>query len=219
MSFDERELVPLAKSRFSISATESPRDAASSATPAPVIPPPITATSNTSPRIRSRFAARVRSDNSCGLRFPLIESTLEQRSRASNGEPCGAWRLSAKQGTMLRDMAGPLEGIRVVDFGRFIAGPYCAMLLADLGADVIRIERRQGGEDRYIGPVVETGEGGLFLNLNRNKRGITLDPSHRSSSEIIRRLILSADIAVVNLPLEIMKKLGLDYDTLRAIKE
>ena len=116
-------------------------------------------------------------------------------------------------------MPGPLEGIRVVDFGRFIAGPYCAMLLADMGADVIRVERRQGGEDRYVGPVVETGEGGLFLNLNRNKRGITLDPSHPSSAEIIRRLILGADIAVVNLPLEIMRKLGLDYDSLRAIKE
>ncbi len=116
-------------------------------------------------------------------------------------------------------MPGPLEGIRVVDFGRFIAGPYCAMLLADMGADVIRVERREGGEDRYVGPVVETGEGGLFLNMNRNKRGITLDPAHPRSAEIIRRLIQSSDIAVVNLPLEIMKKLGLDYDSLRAIKE
>src|SRR4026209_1417138 len=116
-------------------------------------------------------------------------------------------------------MPGPLEGIRVVDFGRFIAGPYCAMLLGDMGADVIRVERRQGGEDRYVGPVAETGEGGLFLNLNRNKRGITLDPSHQSSAEIIRRLILRADIAVVNLPLEIMKKLGLDYESLTSIKE
>jgi crotonobetainyl-CoA:carnitine CoA-transferase CaiB-like acyl-CoA transferase len=116
-------------------------------------------------------------------------------------------------------MPGPLEGIRVVDFGRFIAGPYCAMLLADMGADVIRVERRQGGEDRYVGPVVETGEGGLFLNMNRNKRGITLDPSHPQGAEVIRRLIQRADIAVVNLPLEIMKKLGLDYDSVRAIKE
>src|SRR5258706_4643097 len=116
-------------------------------------------------------------------------------------------------------MPGPLEGIRVVDFGRFIAAPYCAMLLANMGDDVIRIERRQGGEDRYVGPVVETGEGGLFLNMNRNKRGVTLDPAHPASAEIIRRLIRSADIAVVNLPFEIMKKLGLDYDSLRAIKE
>jgi crotonobetainyl-CoA:carnitine CoA-transferase CaiB-like acyl-CoA transferase len=116
-------------------------------------------------------------------------------------------------------MPGPLEGIRVIDFGRFIAGPYCAMLLADMGADVIRVERREGGEDRYVGPVVESGEGGLFLNMNRNKRGMTLDPSNPRSAEIIRRLISSADIAVVNLPLEVMKKLGLDYDSLKAIKE
>jgi crotonobetainyl-CoA:carnitine CoA-transferase CaiB-like acyl-CoA transferase len=68
----------------------------------------------------------------------------------------------------------PLTGVRVIDFGRFIAAPYCAMLMADFGADVIRVERRGGGEDRYVGPIAESGEGGLFLNLNRNKRGITL---------------------------------------------
>ncbi len=75
-------------------------------------------------------------------------------------------------------MAAPLAGVRVIDFGRYIAGPYCAMLLADMGAEVIRVERRDGGEDRYLGPVTETGEGGLFLGLNRNKKGITLDPMH-----------------------------------------
>jgi len=115
-------------------------------------------------------------------------------------------------------VAGPLDGIRVIDFGRFIAGPYCAVLLADMGADVIRVERREGGEDRYVGPVVESGEGGLFLNVNRRKRGITVDFAHPDSREIIRRLILSADIVTVNLPLDVMKKLGLDYESLREIK-
>ena len=115
-------------------------------------------------------------------------------------------------------MAGPLEGIRVIDFGRFIAGPYCAMLLADFGADVIRVERREGGEDRKLGPVTESGEGGLFLNVNRNKRGITLDLGSPRASEVIRRLVVSADIVVVNLPVAVMKKLGLDYDSLRTIK-
>src|SRR5437588_5805995 len=119
---------------------------------------------------------------------------------------------------MLREMAGPLQGIRVIDFGRFIAGPYCAMLLADFGADVIRVERREGGEDRKLGPVTESGEGGLFLNVNRNKRGITLDLGSSRASEVIGRLVFTADIVVVNLPLEVMKKLGLDYDSLRAIK-
>src|ERR1051325_11216217 len=85
-------------------------------------------------------------------------------------------------------MAAPLAGIRVIDFGRYIAGPYCGTLLADMGAEVIRVERRDGGEDRYLGPVTETGEGGLFLALNRNKKGITLDPMHPESANIKRRL-------------------------------
>ncbi|MFL6277702.1 MAG: CaiB/BaiF CoA transferase family protein [Blastocatellia bacterium] len=126
---------------------------------------------------------------------------------------------------MLRDtpqrinMPGLLEGIRVIDFGRFIAAPYCAMLLADFGADVIRVERREGGEDRRLGPVTGSGEGGLFLNLNRNKRGMTLDLAHPIAEEIIRRLVHSADIVIVNLPIGVMRKLKLDYDDLRQIKE
>jgi len=115
-------------------------------------------------------------------------------------------------------VALPLTGVRVIDFGRFIAAPYCSMLLADFGADVIRVERREGGEDRYVGPIAESGEGGLYLNLNRNKRGITLDLSHPDGAEIVRRLIRSADIAVVNLPIDLMKSLRLDYDSLRRIK-
>ncbi len=116
-------------------------------------------------------------------------------------------------------MPGLLDGIRVIDFGRFIAAPYCAMLLADFGADVIRVERREGGEDRRLGPVTESGEGGLFLNLNRNKRGITLDLAHPKAEAIIHRLVHSADLVVVNLPLAVMQRLRLDYDSLRRIKE
>jgi crotonobetainyl-CoA:carnitine CoA-transferase CaiB-like acyl-CoA transferase len=116
-------------------------------------------------------------------------------------------------------MAGPLEGIRVIDFGRFIAGPYCAMMLADFGAEVIRVERREGAEDRTVGPVTESGEGGLFLTVNRNKRGITLDPAHALAGRIISRLVETADVVIVNLPLDVMRKLRLDYDSLRAIKD
>ena len=112
----------------------------------------------------------------------------------------------------------PLTGVRVIDFGRFIAAPYCAMLMADFGADVIRVERRGGGEDRYVGPIAESGEGGLFLNLNRNKRGITLDLAHPDGAEITNRLVKSADIVIVNLPIDVMKKLRLDYDSLRRVK-
>ncbi len=108
----------------------------------------------------------------------------------------------------------PLAGIRVLDFGRFIAGPYCAALLADFGAEVIRIERREGGEDRFLAPITEHGEGPMFVNLNRNKKGITLDPAHPESREIKRRLIAEADVIVANLPLDVLQKLELDYDSL-----
>jgi len=112
----------------------------------------------------------------------------------------------------------PLAGIRVVDFGRFIAAPYCGMLLADMGADCVRVERREGGEDRRVGPVTTSGAGGLFLNLNRNKRGMTLDLGHVRSREILEPLVRWADIAIVNLPLATMKNLGLDYASLCRLK-
>jgi crotonobetainyl-CoA:carnitine CoA-transferase CaiB-like acyl-CoA transferase len=112
----------------------------------------------------------------------------------------------------------PLSGIRVIDFGRFIAGPYCAMLLADMGADVIRVDRRQGSEDRYIAAITESGEGGGFLSLNRNKRNLTLDTSKPESAEIIRRLVKGADVVVANLPNNVLKSMRLDYDSLKATK-
>jgi crotonobetainyl-CoA:carnitine CoA-transferase CaiB-like acyl-CoA transferase len=114
--------------------------------------------------------------------------------------------------------SGPLAGIRVIDFGRFIAGPYCGMLLADMGADVIRVDRRLGSEDRYPGPITESGEGGAFLSLNRNKRSLTLDTARPGSAEIIRRLVRRADVVLANLPIGVMLKMGLDYDSLRALK-
>ncbi|MCI0390559.1 MAG: CoA transferase [Acidobacteria bacterium] len=119
-------------------------------------------------------------------------------------------------------MISPLSGIRVLDFGRFIAGPYCAMLLSDFGAEVIRIERREGGEDRYVAPITDPvnglGEGPMFIGLNRNKKSVTLDPAHPDSREIKRRLVASADVVVANLPAPVLRKLELDYDSLKAIK-
>ena len=93
-----------------------------------------------------------------------------------------------------------LTGIRVLDFGRFIAGPYCAALLGDLGADVIRVERVEGGEDRYMPPVTETGEGGLYLQMNRNKRCLTLDLASDAGRRIVHQLVETADVVVANLP-------------------
>jgi len=112
---------------------------------------------------------------------------------------------------------GVLAGIRVLDFGRYIAGPHCAALLGDLGADVIRIERPGGGEDRGVAPVTEAGDGGTFLQCNRNKRGITLSPGTAAGREVVRRLVAGADVVVANLPRAGLVALGLDYPTLSAI--
>ncbi len=114
---------------------------------------------------------------------------------------------------------GALAGIRVIDFGRFIAGPYCGMLLADMGADVVRVDRRKGSEDRYTGPVTSGGEGGGFLSLNRNKRSLTLDTSKPESAGIIQRLVRGADVVLANLPIAVLKKMGLDYESLRALNK
>src|SRR3954454_335169 len=113
---------------------------------------------------------------------------------------------------------GVLEGVRVIDFGRYVAGPYCACLLADLGADVVRVERVNGGEDRFVGPVAADGSGALFLQVNRNKRGMTLDPATDEGREVVRRLVATADVVVANLPEPTLVSLGLDYDSLRAVK-
>jgi len=92
------------------------------------------------------------------------------------------------------------------------------MLLADMGADVIRVDRRQGSEDRYLAPISKSGDGATFVSLNRNKRSLTLDTSKAQSAEIIRRLVKHADVVVANLPIDVLKKMALDYDSLRALR-
>jgi crotonobetainyl-CoA:carnitine CoA-transferase CaiB-like acyl-CoA transferase len=111
-----------------------------------------------------------------------------------------------------------LNGIRVLDFGRYVAGPYCATLLADFGADVIRIDRIGGSEDRTIAPATEHGEGALFLQINRNKRSLTLDTRKKEGQEIVRRLVESADIVVSNVPAKALQASGIDFESLKAIK-
>ena len=111
-----------------------------------------------------------------------------------------------------------LAGVRVLDFGRYIAGPYCAALLADFGADVIRVERRGGGEDRWVAPVGQDGAGGVYLVMNRNKRAMTLDPACPEGREIVRRLVATADVVVANLPPEVLRALALDLESLRRVK-
>ncbi|MBI3770817.1 MAG: CoA transferase [Deltaproteobacteria bacterium] len=115
-------------------------------------------------------------------------------------------------------MPGVLDGVRVLDFGRYIAGPFCAALLADLGAEVIRVERIGGGEDRGVIPVGAEGDGSLYLQTNRNKLGMTLDPAAPEGRGVVRRLVAWADVVVANLPPATLRALGLDYASLAAIK-
>src|ERR1700709_766615 len=111
-----------------------------------------------------------------------------------------------------------LDKIRVLDFGRFVAAPSCAAVLADLGAEVIRIERREGGEDRWLGPVAAGGEGGMFLQKNRNKLSMTLEPRTADGASIARKLIATADVIITNLPGTTLTQLGLRYEDVKRIK-
>src|SRR5689334_827747 len=110
-----------------------------------------------------------------------------------------------------------LAGIRVIDFSRVLAGPYCTMLLADLGADVIKVENPDGGDDtRRWGPPWLDGESAYFLSINRNKRSLALNLKHPRGIEIAHQLIAQADVLVENFKVGGMAQLGLGYETLHA---
>jgi crotonobetainyl-CoA:carnitine CoA-transferase CaiB-like acyl-CoA transferase len=115
-------------------------------------------------------------------------------------------------------MTQALKGIRVLDFGRYIAGPFCGALLADMGAEVIRIEKVDGSEDRYLAPISEGGEGGAFMQLARNKRGLTLNPMKPEGREIVKKLVAKTDVVIANLPPDTLKTMGLDYESLKKVK-
>jgi len=115
-----------------------------------------------------------------------------------------------------------LKRVRVLDFGRYIAGPFCGALLGDLGADVIRIEKVAGSEDRFTTPVNPgnpAGEvGANFLHLNRNKRGLTFNPKKSGADKILKRLIKTSDVVIANLPQAGLKDIGIDYESLCSMK-
>jgi crotonobetainyl-CoA:carnitine CoA-transferase CaiB-like acyl-CoA transferase len=112
---------------------------------------------------------------------------------------------------------GVLSGIRVLDFGRFIAGPFCGALLADHGADVIRVDKVGGSEDRCILPLAASGEGGLYMQVNRGKRSLSLDPGTAEGREIVRRLIGRSDVVIANMPAATLQSMGLDHASVSAI--
>jgi crotonobetainyl-CoA:carnitine CoA-transferase CaiB-like acyl-CoA transferase len=111
----------------------------------------------------------------------------------------------------------PLAGIRVIEVGNYMAGPFCGMQLADLGAEVIKLEHPVGGDQvRASAPLIE-GEGSAFMRLNRNKRSVALDLKSLSGKDVFRKLVATADIVVENLRPGTMADLGLDYERLQRL--
>jgi crotonobetainyl-CoA:carnitine CoA-transferase CaiB-like acyl-CoA transferase len=107
----------------------------------------------------------------------------------------------------------PLEGIKVLDMTRVLAGPYCTMILADMGAEVIKVEQPGKGDDtRQFGPPFQDGESAYFLSINRNKKSITLNLKSAKGKEILTRLIQRSDVLVENFRPGTLKKLGFDYE-------
>lgn len=115
-------------------------------------------------------------------------------------------------------MTAILEGIRVVDLGRYIAGPYCASVLADFGAEVIRVEPPGGGVDRQVVPLADDDGGATFLACNRNKASLSLDFTTPEGRPVLERLIASANVVVTNLPPQSLTSMSIDYESLKAIR-
>ena len=118
-----------------------------------------------------------------------------------------------------KDEPTALDGLLVVDFTRVVAGPACTQTLADFGAEVIKIENPDGGDDtRSYEHADLAGESAAFVSLNRNKRGIVLDFTNPAACDVARELIARADVVVENFSAGVMKKYGLDYASVAPIQ-
>lgn len=112
----------------------------------------------------------------------------------------------------------PLQGIRVIDFSQILAGPFCTMLLADMGADVVKVEKPNGGDDtRRYGPPFIEGESAAFLTLNRNKRSIVLDLKNEQGLGVVRRMLADADVMLHNFRPGVVERMGLGYADVSAL--
>ncbi|MCE2465157.1 MAG: CoA transferase [Dehalococcoidia bacterium] len=112
----------------------------------------------------------------------------------------------------------PLEGVRVLDCTQVLAGPFCSQLLADMGADVIKVERPDGGDETRKGPPYINGRSASFLAVNRNKRGLALDLRRNEGQEVLKALCATADVLVENFRPGTMQRLGLGYEDLEKLR-
>ena len=110
-----------------------------------------------------------------------------------------------------------LDGIRVLDLSRVLAGPFCGMLLSDLGADVIKIEDTASGDESRTWPPHKDGESAAFLVINRNKRDMTLDLKAPEGVAILKKMVATADVLIENFRTGTMESFGLGYDALSQI--
>lgn len=111
---------------------------------------------------------------------------------------------------------GPLSGMRVIELAHIMAGPVCGLMLADMGADVIKVEKPTGDDSRRFVPPDIGGEAAAYMMMNRNKRGISLNLKDRAGVAVLRKLLAEADVVVENYRMGTMEKLGLSYEDLAA---
>ncbi|WP_235210561.1 CaiB/BaiF CoA transferase family protein [Caballeronia sordidicola] len=112
---------------------------------------------------------------------------------------------------------GPLAGMRVIELAHIMSGPICGMMLADMGADVIKVEKIPGGDDcRRFAPILEGGESASFMIVNRNKRGVAINLKTDGGREVLRKMLATADVVTENYRRGTMEKLGMGYDVLKA---
>ena len=111
---------------------------------------------------------------------------------------------------------GPLAGIKVIELAHIMAGPTCGLMLADMGADVIKVEKVPGGDDsrRFLPPDID-GEAASFMMMNRNKRGIAVNLKEESGKQVLKHILKTADVIIENYRMDTMDKLGLGYDDLK----
>jgi crotonobetainyl-CoA:carnitine CoA-transferase CaiB-like acyl-CoA transferase len=112
---------------------------------------------------------------------------------------------------------GPLAGMRVIELAHIMAGPVCGLMLADMGADVVKVEKPDGDDSRRFVPPDIRGQSAAYMMMNRNKRGIALDLKQEAGVAVLRRLLAAADVVIENYRMGTMEKLGLGYEALQAI--